>query len=243
MKLINPSIAVTFAAMSLIGWPGIAGNAEADPSSSAIRTAASKTSSATTITRKTSTSRLLTGIVEHDTNRVERRISVKTPDGEVRRIDVPKGINIIDSTSLSHLSVHELDDGDYVRVLAQPSGPGRWRADRIHLLVRDEHLSSTMKATPQRLGAATPRTSTARTVFSGKVEHDTNRVERRISLKVNDNDIRRIDVPKETVIIDLTSGSRISVHEIDDGDLLEVRGYLESPGRWRATRIYITGRD
>ncbi|MBW3624225.1 MAG: hypothetical protein KY468_12535 [Armatimonadetes bacterium] len=89
----------------------------------------------TTRTRRTRTRAgtiAFTGKIVDDTDRVTRNISVESKRGTVYRINVPENVPIIKNGK--NISVHNLDDNDWIRVRAYRSGPNRWRAVRINVV-------------------------------------------------------------------------------------------------------------
>lgn len=106
---------------------------------------------------------VFTGRIMDDTDYTNRRITVNS-NGVERRIDVPS------SATLTHgsakLSVHELHEGDIVRVSAVRTDVDRWRALRVDVLTasglrddtyRDEDRSTRSDRVIRQGGAGTVR--------------------------------------------------------------------------------------
>jgi hypothetical protein len=78
-----------------------------------------------------------TGKVQHDTNLLRRSLTMIRDDGVRVRIDVPKNAFVYDARTGKKLSVHELHDGDIIRVLGVQTDVKRWEANRIELTMKD----------------------------------------------------------------------------------------------------------
>lgn len=95
-----------------------------------------------TTTTTTSAARFVTrdfsiqGRVMHDTNNVRRSFVMRGNDGVRRRIDVPRNIRVLDNRTGKRLSVHELHNGDHIRVSGRQTDRQRWRAHQIRLLAK-----------------------------------------------------------------------------------------------------------
>ncbi|MBW3625197.1 MAG: hypothetical protein KY468_17505 [Armatimonadetes bacterium] len=75
--------------------------------------------------------RVMIGRVTDDAGVADRNISV-TANGNERRLDVPKEATITHASNT--LSVHELKEGDLVRVVAYQAGNDEWLAWNIDVL-------------------------------------------------------------------------------------------------------------
>jgi hypothetical protein len=75
-----------------------------------------------------------TGRVKHDTNMFRRSIVIIGSDGIRRRIDVPRDTPVYDNRVRKSISIHDIHNGDWIRITGVQTDRKRWRADRITLL-------------------------------------------------------------------------------------------------------------
>jgi hypothetical protein len=89
-----------------------------------------------TTTRFVRTGFSLQGRVMHDTNLIRRSLILMGDDGIRRRIDVRKGIPVFDDRTGKRLSVHELHNGDRIRISGFQTDVKRWEANRIDMMAK-----------------------------------------------------------------------------------------------------------
>jgi hypothetical protein len=164
---------------------------------------------------------VITGTVRGSTYYLSRRITVRTPDGDVK-VDVDRDTPIEELGD--RISVHELEPGDHIRVYGDWSGTDRFAARRIEVtptravrtLTRSYRATTSSESLP------------VVTVLGQLVSFDENRDRMRLSTRQGDRIVVANGLPA------YVHGAKVSRRNFQAGDRVRAWGY------WNGQEILAT---